>query len=64
MFEKFEGNLEIIFPKDGKYTFLVGAGASMDAPTSMPSAREIVSTLLNLCAPKEEIERLKSFIKE
>ena len=60
LFETFHGKLEDLFSPEKKYTFLVGAGVSMDAPTNMPSAREIVKLLLDFCAPPEEIENLLS----
>lgn len=60
LFETFHGKLEDLFSPEKKYTFLVGAGVSMDAPTNMPSAREIVKSLLDFCAPPEEIENLLS----
>ncbi len=60
LFERFNGKLEFLFSPERKYTFLVGAGVSMDAPTNMPSAREIVKSLLELCAPPDEVENLLS----
>ena len=59
LFEKDNRALEDIFPKDGNYIFLVGAGISMNAPSSLPSAVKIVNNLINLCAPEEEIEDLQ-----
>ncbi|MFX1394236.1 MAG: tetratricopeptide repeat protein [Promethearchaeota archaeon] len=59
-FKEYEGNIEDLFAPNEKYTFLVGAGISMDSPTNMPSARQIVKSLLELCAPKEELENLLS----
>ena len=44
--------------KDKELSFLVGAGISMDKPSSVPSAREIVRSLLELCVPPEEVENL------
>ncbi|MFX0076916.1 MAG: hypothetical protein ACFE96_15835, partial [Candidatus Hermodarchaeota archaeon] len=61
--EKYRGSLESLFSPTFNYTFLVGAGVSMDAPTSMPSAVKIVRSLLNLCAPAEEVEALLSLDK-
>jgi tetratricopeptide (TPR) repeat protein len=58
MFENYNEKLDALFPPDKKYTFLVGAGISIDYPTNMPSAKEIVKTLLEFCAPPEEIEHL------
>ncbi len=59
-FIEYEESIESLFPPEFRYTFLVGAGVSMDFPTNMPSAREIVRSLLETCAPPEEVERLLS----
>ncbi|KKK43944.1 MAG: Tetratricopeptide repeat containig protein, partial [Candidatus Lokiarchaeum sp. GC14_75] len=59
-FDVYEGNFTNLLSHDEKYTFLAGAGISMDAPTKIPSAREIVRTMLELCAPMEEIDGLLS----
>ncbi|MFX1256012.1 MAG: tetratricopeptide repeat protein [Promethearchaeota archaeon] len=47
-----------IFAQDEKYTFLVGAGISMERPTSLPSAPAIVETLIRMCAPAEEVDKI------
>ncbi|MFX0031697.1 MAG: tetratricopeptide repeat protein [Candidatus Hermodarchaeota archaeon] len=60
IFTEFNGTISDLFKTNEKYTFLVGAGISMDAPTNMPSAKQIVWSLLNLFAPEEEIEELFS----
>ncbi len=60
LFEKIESPLEQYFTEKKKYTFLVGAGISMDAPSSLPSAVKIVRSLINLCAPEEEIQNSKN----
>ena len=60
LFDTFNGRIEDLFASERKYTFLVGAGASMDSPTNMPSAREIVRSLLSFCAPTEEVDNLLS----
>lgn len=58
-FKEYEENIENLFsPRD--VTFLVGAGISMDFPTNMPSAKEIVRSLLEMCAPPKEAEKLLS----
>ncbi|MFX1310411.1 MAG: tetratricopeptide repeat protein [Promethearchaeota archaeon] len=59
-FNDYEGDVEDLFAPKDEYTFLVGAGVSMDSPTNMPSARQIVKSLLEFCAPNEEIENLLS----
>ena len=58
--EEYTGSLEELFFKDSKWTFLVGAGTSMDAPSNLPSARQISRTILEFCAPEEELENLLS----
>ena len=58
--EEYAGNLEELFLKDSKWTFLVGAGVSMDAPSSLPSARQISRIILEYLAPEEELENLLS----
>ncbi|MFX0020762.1 MAG: tetratricopeptide repeat protein [Candidatus Hermodarchaeota archaeon] len=60
IFKEYKEDIESLFTPKRKYTFLVGAGISMDPPSNMPSARQIVKSLLDLCAPKEEIENLLS----
>nr|MDO8117221.1 tetratricopeptide repeat protein [Candidatus Sigynarchaeota archaeon] len=43
-----------------KYTIIAGAGVSMDAPTCLLSARQIVGYLIDACCPVEEVQKLKS----
>ncbi len=59
-FKEYEADIESLFTPKRKYTFLVGAGISMDPPSNMPSARQIVKSLLEVCAPNEEIDKLLS----
>ncbi|MFX1409612.1 MAG: tetratricopeptide repeat protein [Promethearchaeota archaeon] len=59
-FIEYEESIESLFSPKSSYTFLVGAGISMDAPTNMPSAWEIVRSLLELCTPSEEVNNLLS----
>ncbi|MFW9988337.1 MAG: tetratricopeptide repeat protein [Candidatus Odinarchaeota archaeon] len=59
-FKEYKDDIESLFDPKRKYTFLVGAGISMDRPTNMPSAIQIVKGLLELCAPQEEIGNLLS----
>lgn len=49
----YKGKIKEIFPPNEKYTFLVGAGISIDPPTNLPSAREIVNILLEVFTPKD-----------
>ncbi|MHA1191424.1 MAG: tetratricopeptide repeat protein [Promethearchaeota archaeon] len=60
LFINYNGKLTDLFNPRDNFTFLVGAGISMDAPTNMPSAKQIVKTLLDLCAPSEEVNTLLS----
>ena len=50
-----------LFSETRIYTFLVGAGISMDPPSCVPSARMFVHELFKYYAPEEEIETLSSF---
>lgn len=59
-FKEYKEDIESLFTPKRNYTFLVGAGISMDPPSNMPSARQIVKGLLELCTPVEEIENLLS----
>jgi tetratricopeptide (TPR) repeat protein len=58
--KKFTGKIKDIFGKDDHFTFLVGAGISMDAPSKLPSARELVKKLVEMCSPKEYISEILS----
>ncbi len=49
-----------LFSENRLCTFLVGAGISMDPPSSVPSARMFVNELFKYYAPEEEIENLSS----
>ncbi|MFX0022102.1 MAG: tetratricopeptide repeat protein [Candidatus Hermodarchaeota archaeon] len=49
-----------LFSEKRLYTYLVGAGISMDPPSSMPSARMFVRELFKYYAPEDEIEKLLS----
>ncbi len=60
IYEEFNNPLGSLFSNNLKWTFLVGAGASMDPPSNLPSARTISQVLLKLCAPEEEVEKLIS----
>ena len=57
-YEKLSEPLSILFPIDQNYAFLVGAGISMDAPTKMPSAVQMVKDLFSLVTPDEEIKQV------
>src|SRR5271157_457537 len=53
-FEIVRDNITNIFPLDDDYVFLAGAGISMNAPSSLPSAREMVRIMLQVCVPQED----------
>lgn len=49
-----------LFNEKHPYTFLVGAGISMDPPSNVPSARMFVKELFHYYAPKNEIDTLSN----
>ncbi len=51
----FYPDVKAVFSGGEKYTFLVGAGVSMEAPAYIPSARELVKSLVEVYAPPEFI---------
>ncbi|MHA2250475.1 MAG: tetratricopeptide repeat protein [Candidatus Kariarchaeaceae archaeon] len=51
--------IEELFSSKETYTVLAGAGVSIDAPSNIPSAISIVHSLIELCAPSQEIKQLK-----
>lgn len=61
--KKYRGSIETLFAPTFNYTFLVGAGISMDSPSNMPSAIHIVKNLLEMCAPPDEVDKLLSIEK-
>ncbi len=50
--------LETILNPSESLIFLAGAGISMELPSGLPSAQEFVKTLVNICAPSEEIDKI------
>lgn len=48
-----EKSLEKLFPKNEGYTFLVGAGISMDPPSSLPSATELSRVIIDELVPDD-----------
>ncbi len=59
-FEKKNLELKDLFPTNERYSFLVGAGISIDPPSSLISANDIAKGLIEFCSPKEEINNLLS----
>ncbi len=51
IFTKTEKTVNDLFEKGMKYTFLVGAGISMNPPSNLPSAKSIINVLLESCIP-------------
>lgn len=62
-FKEFDESITSFFSPKVSYTFLVGAGVSMDQPSNVPSAIEIVRSLLELSAPPEEVTNLLALDK-
>lgn len=56
--KSFFGSLNDIISEKDKCTFLVGAGISMDSPSNLPSAREIIRILMEKFTPQEEVEKI------
>lgn len=50
--------LDRLFNSQEKFAFLAGAGISMESPTNLPSARQIVKCLFECFAPQEEVSTL------
>ena len=55
---KLDLNLQEIFNPDKGFTFLVGAGISIDAPSCLLSAKHIVNKIVESSCPKDEVERI------
>jgi len=60
IFTKTEKTVNDLFDKGMDYTFLVGAGISMNPPSNLPSAKSIISVLLESCIPLEELPKSQS----
>ena len=54
-------DINSIFNLDEKYTFLVGAGISMNPPSNIPNANNFVEIMVKICAPKDYSEKLISY---
>ncbi|MBD3353174.1 MAG: tetratricopeptide repeat protein [Candidatus Lokiarchaeota archaeon] len=53
-FNKSERDLRDLFSPNKRYTIIAGAGISMDEPSCLLSARQIVGYLIDACCPPEE----------
>jgi hypothetical protein len=51
-------NVTKLFESDEKLTFLVGAGASVEAPSQLPSANDTMKALIKLYCANSEIETI------
>ena len=63
IFEKYLDKIEKIFNKTTKYAFLVGAGISLNPPSNLKTAKEIVKEIVKYCAPEEEVETILNLDK-
>lgn len=50
--------IDDLLGKGAKLTFLVGAGCSIDAPSSLPAGRSMMEAILNFCCEEKEIKNL------
>lgn len=53
-------SISAIFDPQDNYTFLVGAGVSMELPSDLPSAREMVKAIVELCVPAKYVNSILS----
>jgi len=53
-----ELSLRDIFPKDGKFTFLVGAGVSRDAPSNLPLGRQMMEAIVEHSCAESEVNKI------
>ncbi|MHA1372931.1 MAG: tetratricopeptide repeat protein [Promethearchaeota archaeon] len=55
-FVKFEGTLQDLFSSNEDYTFLAGAGISMNFPSNLPSAPMLIHSFLEYMCPQEVLQ--------
>ncbi|MFX1253713.1 MAG: tetratricopeptide repeat protein [Promethearchaeota archaeon] len=60
LYEPYIEKLNSLFPQNEQFSFLVGAGISIEPPTNLPSARVIASLLLKHIVPKTELETIEN----
>jgi len=53
-------NINELFKSEEKLTFLVGAGASVDSPSQLPSASNAMRALIKFFCSKSEVEKILS----
>ena len=51
-------NINDLFKSEEKLTFLVGAGASVDSPSQLPSASNTMKALIKFFCSKSEVEKI------
>ena len=51
-------NINELFKSDEKLTFLVGAGASVDSPSQLPSTSNTMKALIKFSCTKSEVEKI------
>ena len=60
LMNQYNGSLENLLSPKERYIFLVGAGISIDPPAKLLPAPKFIKYLLGLCAPEEEIVKLRT----
>ncbi|QEE16248.1 tetratricopeptide repeat protein [Promethearchaeum syntrophicum] len=60
MLKNINGDLAELLNFKEEYTFLAGAGVSMDSPSNLPSAFDILKNLISIYGPEEEYNNLIS----
>jgi len=58
LFEKTTHSVDSLFEKNVKFTFLVGAGISLDAPSNLPSGDLMGRKLIEIFSPKAYTDKL------
>ena len=64
LIKPYEVSVENLISSKNRYIFMVGAGISIDPPANLLPAPQFIQYLLELCAPKEEIQNLLSLRKK
>jgi len=54
-------NINELFKSDEKLTFLVGAGASVDSSSQLPSTSNMMKALIKFSCTKSEVEKILTF---
>ena len=64
LIKPYKGSVENLISSKNRYIFMVGAGISIDPPANLLPAPQFIQYLLELCAPKEEIQNLLQTIEK